>query len=184
MGSGPPKPFRLLGGRPLVDHVIERLATGLDRVLVSAAPGGKWDWTGCEVVPDAGAPFGGPAVGIASAMHHLRRQHGARVFRLVTAPADAPFLPRDLAARLLDVERRTTVATFNSAWVPTCAVWRSEDGSDWDDVSGRSIRALLERCAAIEVPFSLAPDAPDGNPFFNVNTPDDLERAELQFGAG
>jgi len=174
------KPFVELGGRPMVAHVLERLAPGLDHVLVSGLPGPEWDWTGCEVVPDRGAAFGGPLVGIASALAVLRARLGSQPFRLVTAPADAPFLPHDLAEQLLRAGgERAAVATYGGSWVPTCALWHPNDLALPDAVAGRSIRSVLEALDAVPVEFPVKREAPGGDPFLNINTPAELALVRL-----
>src|SRR5260221_7009263 len=83
-----------LDGRPMVSHVLERLAPQVDEILINANQHlDDYAAMGHRVVPDAIGGFAGPLaglhVGLAQAMHAL----------LATAPCDSPFLPAALVAR-------------------------------------------------------------------------------------
>ena len=85
-----------LDGKPLVVHVLKRLAPQVERVLVSANRNLEpyAALTGAEVVADDVPGFAGPLAGIASALQRTATPY------LLTVPCDAPLLPVDLGARL------------------------------------------------------------------------------------
>lgn len=96
--GGVDKGLQLLAGRPLVAHVIERLAPQSGRVLVSANRHlDAYAALGHAVLPDpAGLEFAGPLAGMLAGLNAIPDDAW-----LLTAPCDCPHLPLDLAARLI-----------------------------------------------------------------------------------
>ena len=76
MGEGPPKPLRLLGGRPLISHVAERLRGAVDPLLVNAAEPAAYAALGLPVVADLRPGFQGPLAGIEAGLAHLAGHGG------------------------------------------------------------------------------------------------------------
>ncbi len=87
--------LQLLNGRPLVGHIIDRLAPQVSELLINANQNDeRYAAFGHRVVPDAIPGFAGPLAGLHAALavatHPL----------VATAPCDSPFLPADLVLRL------------------------------------------------------------------------------------
>ncbi|WP_235531910.1 MULTISPECIES: molybdenum cofactor guanylyltransferase MobA [unclassified Roseateles] len=100
--GGADKGLQLLHGRPLVSHVIERLAPQARHVLISANRNlDSYRALGHEVLPDPpGLEFAGPLAGMLAGLDALPDDAW-----LLTAPCDCPHLPLDLARRLLAVAK-------------------------------------------------------------------------------
>ena len=96
--GGVDKGLQMLAGRPLVSHVIERLAPQARHVLISANRNlDAYAALGHQVLSDPpGLEFAGPLAGMLAGLDAL--PHDAW---LLTAPCDCPHLPLDLAERLL-----------------------------------------------------------------------------------
>lgn len=96
--GGADKGLQLLDGRPLVGHVIGRLAPQAARVLISANRNlDSYRALGHQVLTDPpGLEFAGPLAGMLAGLDALPDDAW-----LLTAPCDCPRLPLDLAARLL-----------------------------------------------------------------------------------
>ena len=93
--GGVDKGLQLLNGRPLVGHIIDRLAPQVSELLINANQNDeRYAAFGHRVVPDAIPGFAGPLAGLHAALavatHPL----------VATAPCDSPFLPADLVLRL------------------------------------------------------------------------------------
>src|SRR6185437_902575 len=89
------KGFVELDGRPLVAHVIERLAPQVATLVINANQNAeRYAAFGHPVVADAIGGFAGPLAGLHAGLAVARTSH------VVTVPCDSPFLPDDLAARL------------------------------------------------------------------------------------
>ncbi|MBU4530548.1 MAG: molybdenum cofactor guanylyltransferase MobA [Hoeflea sp.] len=178
--EGIDKPFAELAGRPLIAHVIERLARQTDGVILNAnsAPE-RFDAFGLDVVADSIEGFCGPLAGV-HALMQAARNHGAS--HVLVVPADTPFLPRDLLPRLVAADRDETIvriACSNKRQHPVVALWpvtlADHLGAYLAATADLSMAAYLRQIGIAEADFS-DPDAPD--PFFNINDPADLARAE------
>src|SRR5437588_1911275 len=109
MGEGVKKPLRLLGGKPMVAHVVERLRPQvMDLVIVANDADPAYRRLGVPVIPDppdiqkAAEREGrrlGPLAGILAGMEWALANHPHAGW-ILTAPADVPFLPLDLTVRL------------------------------------------------------------------------------------
>ena len=96
--GGVDKGLQLLDGRPLVAHVIERLAPQAHTLLISANRNlATYAALGHRVLADPpGLAFAGPLAGMLAALEAIPDDTW-----LLTAPCDCPRLPADLAQRLL-----------------------------------------------------------------------------------
>jgi len=82
-------------GKPMVAHVIERLAPQVGTLMINANQNhDTYAAYGLPVWPDALPDFAGPLAGLQIGLAHCTTP------LLVTAPCDSPFLPLDLVARL------------------------------------------------------------------------------------
>jgi molybdopterin-guanine dinucleotide biosynthesis protein A len=180
MGGGD-KPMRDLAGRPLLAHVIARLAPQCDGLILNAhGDAARFDGFGLPVIADAVEGFAGPLAGILAGLDWVAANRPAAPLML-SAAGDCPFLPHDLVARMMHArtENDAAVAAASGGQVHhAIALW---------SVGLRDAlrRALVdEHCRAIHrftarLPVAIAgwPDHPV-DPFFNVNTPEDLAEAE------
>ena len=180
MGGGD-KPLRLLAGRPLLDHVIERLrpqVTGL--VLNANGDPARFASYGLPVVADGVPDFAGPLAGILAGLDWTA-EHRPDCSMIVSVATDAPFLPADLVARL---EQARTAEGADLACAasggqvhPVIGLWPVRLRDELRHaVLGENIRKVdvwTARYKLAVVPFSDRPV----DPFFNANRPDDLDEA-------
>ena len=90
-------------GRPLVEHVLERLRPQVSTVILSANRNvERYRGLGFPVVEDDHLRYGNFAGPLAGMLAGLEQTEAAWV---AFVPCDAPCLPQDLVARLLDVAR-------------------------------------------------------------------------------
>jgi len=181
MGGGD-KTMRAIAGRPILDHVIERLAPQCASLILNAngdpARFGAW---GLPVVPDDVPDFAGPLAGVLAALDWTALHHPA-IEWVVSVAGDCPFLPRDLVARMQAeramVEAELAVAASGDQSHPVVGLWK---------VSLRDAlrhALVVEECRKIDrwtARYRLVttqwPVTPV-DPFFNANTPDDVAEAE------
>ena len=179
------KAFASLRSRPMIGHVIERLRKQVEPLLVSVESGaGKRDTLfqslNLPLVEDKVRSHRGPLAGLYSAMDYLDRTQGPKW--LVLCPCDAPFLPRDLVTRLLEVTLAeglpAGVVRYGDHPQPTFSIWRLDSLAEIRGaVTERGRGGLMHM---LDVLPHATVDWPDQEvpPFFNVNTPRDLARAE------
>lgn len=173
-----------LGGSSLIGQVIARLGPQCDALAINAnGDPARFDDLGLPVLPDSVAGHPGPLAGVLAGMDHA----AARGFdHIVSAAADTPFLPADLTARLSDAARAAghpvaLAATREGGRLiaqPTFGLWPVALREDLRAALREGIRKITrwtDRHGAALAEFPITPV----NPFFNVNTPDDLEQARL-----
>lgn len=90
------KGLQTLHGHTLCQHVLARLAPQVQGIMINANQNlERYRSFGVPVVPDAIDGFAGPLAGMHSGMQH------AHTAWLLSVPVDSPFLPPDLAHRLI-----------------------------------------------------------------------------------
>jgi molybdopterin-guanine dinucleotide biosynthesis protein A len=169
--GGVDKGLELLQGRPLMQHVIDRLRPQVDRVLINANQNlDRYAAFGCPVVPDRVGGFAGPLAGLDAGLHLTDAP------LIVTAPCDSPFLPQDLVARLAAarsaVDADVAVARTGSQPHPVFALVCTRVRPHLADFLARGERKIdlwYGSLSVVEVAFDDEADA-----FANINT-----RAEL-----
>lgn len=188
MGGGD-KALLRLGGRRLIDHALSRLEPQVCRLAVSASGDpARFALPGAPVLPDT-IPGGlGPLAGILAGLEWAAAVPG--VFGLVSVATDTPFLPADLVARLaaaLSPATPLVVAASGGRPHPVVALWPLSAADALRDFlnAGETFKAMrfLERTGYATVSFDPI-DLPGGavDPFFNVNTRDDLAVAARLLG--
>lgn len=174
MGGGD-KALRLLDGRTLLDHVLDRVVPQVRAVALNAnGDAARFAAWGLPVLADPVPDHPGPLAGVLAGMRWAQA-HFPDAEDLLSAPTDTPFLPRDLARRLRDGRGSADIAVAVSAGQhhPVIALWpvRLADALDRDLRAGaRRIDRWTASYAVAAVEFS----AEEGDPFFNVNRPEDL----------
>ena len=181
MGGGD-KTMRAIAGRPILDHVIERLAPQCASLILNAnGDPARFDAWGLPVVPDNVPDFAGPLAGVLAALDWTALHHPA-IEWVVSVAGDCPFLPRDLVMRMqaerVQMQAELAVAASGDQSHPVVGLWK---------VSLREAlrhALVVEECRKIDrwtARYSLVttrwPVTPV-DPFFNANTPDDVAEAE------
>ena len=168
-----------LGGRPMVAHVLARLAPQVGSVLINANQNpDRYAMFGHPVVADAVGGFAGPLAGLHAGMTEATTPFVA------TVPCDSPFLPTDLVARLslalLRDNAQLAVAKTRDQPHPVFALVRRDvlpHLASFLHGGGRKIDAWYATLRIVEVPFDDQEDA-----FRNINTTDELAAAAASSG--
>jgi molybdopterin-guanine dinucleotide biosynthesis protein A len=144
---------------------------------------------GLPIVADAFEGYAGPLAGLLSGMIWAAK-HRPDARHIVTAPCDTPFLPGDYVSALVDAaggEEGTIVVAASGGRVHFASgLWPVALADDLEAFlrSGeRRTQSWLERHPNRSVTFPPIDNGGTGfDPFFNVNTPEDLSAAEAFAG--
>jgi molybdopterin-guanine dinucleotide biosynthesis protein A len=180
MGGGD-KALLQIGDETILARTLARFAPQCARVILNAnGDPARFGFTGLPVVADDIAGFAGPLAGILAGLDWAAR-HAPEAEWIASVPGDCPFLPRDLVARL-HVAREadgTPLACARSGdWRhPVAGLWRVDLRGDLRHaVEVEDLRKIEVWTARHGVAIAEWPDRPV-DPFFNVNTPEDLAEA-------
>jgi len=187
MGGGD-KPLRMLGGVPLLDHVVARFAPQVAAMILNANgdPGRFAPW-GLPVVADGVADHPGPLAGILAALDWTAAARPGQDW-VVSVPGDSPFIPADLVARLHEARSAGGVplacARSDGQTHPPVGLWPVALREDLRAALGAGERKIDRWTARHGCAHADWPTHPC-DPFFNANAPEDLAAAEalLQSGA-
>lgn len=178
MGGGD-KGLLALNGQALLVRVIDRLAPQCQPLALNAnGDPARFAGFGLPVLADGIPGYPGPLAGVLAGLDWAA---ALGVDALVSVAADTPFFPTDLVARLRDAGQFALAASADDDGVlrthPTFGLW---------PVSLRQpLRAAIEsgqrrvaEWAMAQGAMRVAFDSKPHDPFFNINTPDDLARAQ------
>ncbi len=186
MGGGD-KSLHSLAGRPILARVIERVRPQVSVLLLNAnGDPARFQGFGLPVEGDVIEDFAGPLAGILTGLEWAGA-HAPGCRWVASFPTDAPFLPEDLVRRMVAAvgaeDAHIGCAASGGRTHPVVALWpvglagdlrraMTEDGV-------RKVDRWTARYRVAYVEYAAEPV----DPFFNVNRPGDLERAERLLGA-
>lgn len=183
MGGGD-KGLLALRGQSLLSYVVDRLEPQVAGLALNAnGDAARFDSFGLPVLPDSVSGFAGPLAGVLAGLDWAADQ-GAE--GIVTAAADTPFFPGDLVPQLLMagegmahplVLAATPDEKRGRVRHPTFGLWPVALRDDLRQALEDGVRKVVmwtDKHGGREAVFPVR----GTDPFFNVNTPDDLARAE------
>ncbi|MGR3572043.1 molybdenum cofactor guanylyltransferase MobA [Brevirhabdus sp.] len=188
MGGGD-KGLLDLNGRTLLELVIERLSPQVEALALNAnGDAGRFASFGLPVLADSIEGYAGPLAGVLAGLDWAA---GNGASHIVTAAADTPFFPCDLTPRLQlasELENRpialaaTPDPDRGMVRHPTFGLWPVALREDLRQALGQGTRKVVawtDRHGTALARF----DAEPFDPFFNVNTPQDMDRARALSGS-
>jgi molybdenum cofactor guanylyltransferase len=176
--EGREKSFLMLDGATLLERTLSRLRFQVDDVIINAnGDASRFAATGVTVVEDVLTDVGTPLAGLQAALYY-GANHGFEA--VVTVPSDVPFLPLDLVQRLLSAGAVTGAAIARSGGQDhyLTGIWTTAMarplGRLIENEGMQRVQDFVTRAKAEKVVWAAVPH----DPFFNINTPDDLAEAE------
>lgn len=152
---GSDKALAPIEGRPMLEHVAERLRAQCAAVIVVGR-----DWQGMIRTDDRPEPGLGPLGGLAGALAYARDH---RFDAVLTSSCDLPTLPDDLLNMLgapdALLQRQPTIGLWSADHAERLAHYLASGQS-------RSVRAWADTIKASTIAW--------GDGLANINTPDDL----------
>ncbi|HWP25655.1 MAG TPA: molybdenum cofactor guanylyltransferase MobA [Xanthobacteraceae bacterium] len=181
MGGGD-KIMLEVGGKRILDRVLERLRPQCAAIILNAnGDPARFAHAQLPVVPDSIPEYVGPLAGILAGLEWAAA-HRPDLTDVVSVPGDCPFLPHDLVSRLdaIRTAAHTPLACAKSGdWRhPVVGLWPVALREDLRAaLCGEGVRKIEVWTARYGVALASWPDQPF-DPFFNVNTPDDVTAAQ------
>lgn len=180
--GGGDKGLRQVGGQPVLQRLIDRFAPQVNRLILNAnGDPARFTGFGLTVISDSLPDHPGPLAGVLAALDWAVSCAPGTEW-VVTAPGDAPFLPRNLVSRLhagrclLGAE--IACAASGGRTHPVAALWpvslRRVLRQAVADDGLRKVQVFMDRYARANVEWPTVPV----DLFFNINTSNDLAEAD------
>lgn len=179
MGGGD-KALIELGGETLLQRAVERLSPQVDSLVINANddPARFAGVSNLPVIPDPDDSRSGPLAGVLAGLDHAAASGATHI---VTVAVDTPFFPPGLVARLREAAEGQGVplacAKTGDRTHPVFGLWPVALAVDLREAMADGMRKVdrwTNKHGCAEAVFDVAPF----DPFFNVNTPEDLTEAE------
>jgi molybdopterin-guanine dinucleotide biosynthesis protein A len=183
MGGGD-KALLTVTGRTLLAHVLDRLAPQCECVILNAnGDPSRFGRPGLPVVADSVPGCLGPLAGILTSLEWAAA-HRPEAEWVVSVPGDTPFIPTDLVRRLhearLEAQRPLACASSGLRVHFAVGLWPVALRHDLRQaLVGQGTRSIKEWAGPHGYAAASWPDEPV-DPFLNINTPEDLDRASAQ----
>ncbi len=178
MGGGD-KGLLRLGAKPILTHVIDRLLPQVEGLALNAnGDPERFATYDLPVLPDSISDYPGPLAGVLAGLDWAASQGASHI---VTAAADTPFFPADLVPRLLlaaETEGKPiALARTENGRHPTFGLWPVNLRNDLKTALQDGVRKVVQWTDSHGTAMADFPIL-GFDPFFNVNTPEDLMEAQ------
>jgi len=180
MGGGDKALIRI-GNETILARALARLKPQVSGIVLNAnGDPARFAAFGLPVIADSVPDFAGPLAGILVGLDWVAANR-PEIAWVVSVPGDCPFLPRDLVARLRGVreaEGKLLACAHSGDWRhPVIGLWpvalREDLRHAIADEGLRKIEVWTARHGVALADWLTDPV----DPFFNVNTPEDVEKA-------
>lgn len=181
-----------IGGKPMIGHVIDRLSPQVSALVINA--NGDLERFAAFALPLVADTIGGhvgPLAGVLAGMRWAADNAPQAQF-IATVSTDAPFLPGDLVARLVVAlaeakgGRQIALARSGGHLHPVIGLWPVALADDLERALHEGVRKVLawtDRHGTLAVDFApVSKGGQEVDPFFNANTPEELDAARRLLG--
>lgn len=201
-GKGGDKGLLDLDGKPMIQHVIERLRPQVGRIVINAnSDPARFSRFCLPVIADSIGGFVGPLAGILAGLRWAA-ENTPQASHVASVSADAPFLPDDLVERLSAAlsaphprsasgasshplpaggAQPIALAASGGGLHPVIGLWPIALADDLEAALTGGVRKVVawtDRHGTLPVAFPfIAVKGRQIDPFFNANTPEELDEA-------
>ena len=181
------KSLESLHAKPLLEYVMAKAAPQVERLVLSVNHNiERYQAFGLPIVSDRSASYGGPLLGILSAMHWFQDSQADKgIHYLACFPGDVPEFPQDVISQLaLDLNKESAAVAHihhQDQIQPLFSLWRL-------DLIEQIEKAVAAGLFGPKLLFgslkSVAVNCDDNSPgtFCNINSAEDLKAAALLIG--
>lgn len=176
--GGDEKSLLPLGNKTLLAQVRDRLGHQVDHLALNAnGDTSRFAGFGLDVFADTMDGFQGPLAGVLAGMRWAQEKNLSD--KIITVATDTPFFPLAYVDQMLAAANgnQIVLAASDGRRHPVFGLWDISLANDLEQflLSGdRKVMLFVQKYANTAVKFAIEPV----DPFFNVNTPQDLELAQ------
>ena len=192
MGGGD-KGLLMLGETSIIERVIDKILPQVGSLAINInGDSSRFPDYKLPIIPDSIKGYLGPLSGILAGMEWAFK-NGNRY--IATVAADTPFLPDDLIKRLHAMVKSknlnigiaaSRILSGDDVFIhPTFGIWEVALKDDLRDALANDTRKIMFWAKKFKFDYYYF-DTSDklSDPFFNINTPDDLEEAKYRLKKG
>ena len=192
MGGGD-KGLLMLGKTTIIERVIDKILPQVGSLAINInGDSSRFPDYKLPIIPDSIKGYLGPLSGILAGMEWAFK-NGNRY--IATVAADTPFLPDDFIKRLHTMVKSknlnigiaaSRILTGDDVFIhPTFGIWEVALKDDLRDALANDTRKIMFWAKKFKLDYYYF-DTSDklSDPFFNINTPDDLEEAKYRLKEG
>ena len=192
MGGGD-KGLLMLGKTSIIERVIDKILPQVGSLAINInGDSSRFPDYQLPIIPDSIKGYLGPLSGILAGMEWAFK-NGNRY--IATVAADTPFLPDDLIKRLHAMVKSknlnigiaaSRILSGDDVFIhPTFGIWEVALKDDLRDALANDTRKIMFWAKKFKLDYYYF-DTSDklSDPFFNINTPDDLEEAKYRLKKG
>lgn len=178
--GGDGKAHLMIGQEAMIDRTVSRLRQQCTSIILNLPPtDAVKPAERLPVVYDGFGHLEGPLSGLLAGLDWIASEIPTADY-VLTTPVDSPFLPSNFAQRLIEErcsDNEVIVAASGGRIHPLHAIWptrlRSDLRTHLENNVSRKVTVFQERYCVRHVSW----DIKGFDPFFNINTPDDLAYA-------
>ena len=174
------KTFSLINDKTILEIIIEKLQRNKIEIFINANENHeKFNQTKLPIILDKKKGFLGPLAGIHASIDTCIRDYPNKEW-VFTVPSDTPFLPQNILEKFckkFETNTEILIARSNNKIHPVVSMWNISLLKSIEkelDQNNRKIMTWVEKHNFSFVDF----DYEIIDPFFNINTVDDLRTAE------
>ena len=192
MGGGD-KGLLMLGKTSIIERVIDKVSPQVGSLAINInGDSSRFPDYKLPIIPDSIKGYLGPLSGILAGMEWAFK-NGNRY--IATVAADTPFLPDDFIKRLhamvksknlnIGIAASRILSTDDVFMHPTFGIWEVGLKDDLRNALANDTRKIMFWAKKFKLDYYYF-DTRDklSDPFFNINTPDDLEKAKCRLKKG
>lgn len=181
-----------IAGKPMIGHVIDRLSPQVSALVINAnGDPERFAAFALPLVADTVGGHLGPLAGVLAGMRWAAVNVPRAQF-IATVSTDAPFLPTDLVQRLVAAlagakgGEQIALARSGGHLHPVIGLWPVALADDLERSLHDGVRKVLawtDRHGTLAVDFApVSKGGQEVDPFFNANTPEELDAARRLLG--
>ena len=180
MGGGI-KALQKFNDKNIFDRILEKISPEIEKIIINCnSEEKKFSKYKLPIFNDLKKGYLGPLAGIHSAMKWII-DFSPEVKWLITLPGDTPFIPINLVAQFkkkISKNLKIVLVQSNKKTHPTIGLWDTHLFSSLDNALNSGTRKILNWAELHPIEY-LNYEYEKSDPFFNINTKEDLRKAAL-----